>query len=176
MEKVLDLKKRIIDICYKHKISHITSYITSVGIIDYIYNLKKDNDIFILSSGHCALAYYVVLEKYLNKNAEELFLKHGGHPHYDISNDIHCSTGSLGLGITIAVGYALSNKNRDVYFNLPNNKTKMLTVPFGEDASDIVASYMQTDEGVETYKLLNKILKGDSKPRTKKKKAKSEED
>ena len=60
MEKVLDLKKRIIDICYKHKISHITSYITSVGIIDYIYNLKKDNDIFILSSGHCALAYYVV--------------------------------------------------------------------------------------------------------------------
>ena len=70
----------------------------------------------------------------------------------------------------------LKNKNRDVYFNLPNNKTKMLTVPFGEDASDIVASYMQTDEGVETYKLLNKILKGDSKPRTKKKKAKSEED
>jgi|TARA_B100000519_G_scaffold185600_1_gene180883 transketolase len=115
MEKVLDLKKRIIDICYKHKISHITSYITSVGIIDYIYNLKKDNDIFILSSGHCALAYYVVLEKYLNKNAEELFLKHGGHPHYDISNDIHCSTGSLGQGLPVGVGRAIGNKSSKVY-------------------------------------------------------------
>jgi len=64
------------------------------------------------------------------------------------------------------------NKNRDVYFNLPTNKTKMLTIPFGEDAKDIVASYMQTDQGVETYKLLNKMLKGEAK---KKKVKKTEE-
>ena len=35
----------------------------------------------------------------------------------------------------------LKNKNRDVYFNLPNNKTKILTVPFGEEAHDIISSY-----------------------------------
>tara|TARA_R110000782_G_scaffold53028_3_gene113084 strand:- start:1810 stop:2562 length:753 start_codon:yes stop_codon:yes gene_type:complete len=54
---------------------------------------------------------------------------------------------------------SLRNKNRDVYFNLPKNKTKMLTVPYGEDPKDIVASYFQTDEGVETYKLLISAMK-----------------
>ena len=111
----MDLKRRILDICYKHKISHITSYITSVDIIDYIYSIKESEDIFILSCGHCALAYYVVLEKYLNKNAEELFLKHGGHPHYDKLNDIHCSTGTLGQGLPVAVGRAIGNKDRKGY-------------------------------------------------------------
>ena len=52
----------------------------------------------------------------------------------------------------------LRNKQRDVYFNLPQNKKKLLTVPFGEDHNDIVASYMQRDEGIETYKLLKKSL------------------
>jgi len=51
------------------------------------------------------------------------------------------------------------NKGRDVYFNLPKNKTKILTVPYGEDSSDIMASYFQTDEGVETYKLLKGMMK-----------------
>jgi len=51
------------------------------------------------------------------------------------------------------------NKNRDIYFNLEKNKTKMLTVPFGEDPNDIVSSYFQTDEGVETYKLLKNTLR-----------------
>tara|TARA_R100001244_G_scaffold41300_1_gene37073 strand:- start:1058 stop:1813 length:756 start_codon:yes stop_codon:yes gene_type:complete len=53
---------------------------------------------------------------------------------------------------------SLRNQNKDVYFNLPKNKTKMLTVPFGEDYSYIVASYMQSDEGIETFKLLKKYL------------------
>ena len=70
----------------------------------------------------------------------------------------------------------LRNNSRDVYFNLANNKTKMLTVPYGEDSSDIVVSYMQTDDGVETYKLLNRLLKGDSKPKAKKKPKKKEEE
>ena len=53
------------------------------------------------------------------------------------------------------------NNNKDVYFNLPKNKSKMLTVPFGEEGVYIVASYMQSDDGIETYKLLKKALKKD---------------
>ena len=68
----------------------------------------------------------------------------------------------------------LKNNQRDVYFNLPTNKTKFLTVPYGEDPNDIVSSYMQTDDGIETYKLLNKHLKAPSKP-TKKQKVKDTE-
>ena len=112
---MVNLKKRILEIAYKHKLSHLGSYLSAVGIIDEIYKSKNKEDIFILSSGHAALALYVVLEKYEDKNAEELFLKHGGHPHRDEDNGIYCSTGSLGLGITVAVGRALANKNRKVH-------------------------------------------------------------
>ena len=112
---MVNLKKRILEIAYKHKLSHLGSYLSAVGIIDEIYKSKNKEDIFILSSGHAALALYVALEKYEGKNAEELFLKHGGHPHRDEDNGIYCSTGSLGLGITVAVGRALANKNRKVH-------------------------------------------------------------
>lgn len=109
------LKKRILEIAYKHKLSHLGSYVSAVDIIEEIYKKKNKEDIFILSSGHAALALYVVIEKYEGKNAEELFIKHGGHPHRNEDDGIYCSTGSLGLGITVAVGRALANKNRKVY-------------------------------------------------------------
>tara|TARA_Y100000356_G_scaffold132828_1_gene138848 strand:+ start:468 stop:1079 length:612 start_codon:yes stop_codon:yes gene_type:complete len=112
---MINLKKRILEIAYKNKLSHLGSYLSSVGIIDEIYKTKNHDDIFILSSGHASLALYVTLEKYEDKNAEELFLKHGGHPHLNEDDGIYCSTGSLGLGITVAVGRALANKNRKVY-------------------------------------------------------------
>ena len=112
---MVDLKKRILEIAYKHKLSHLGSYLSAVDIIDEIYKSKNKEDIFILSSGHAALALYVVLEKYEDKDAEELFLKHGGHPHRDEDDGIYCSTGSLGLGITVAVGRALADKNKKVY-------------------------------------------------------------
>ena len=112
---MVNLKKRILEIAYKHKLSHLGSYLSASDIIDEIYENKDPDDIFILSSGHAALALYAALEKYEGKNAEELFLKHGGHPHRDEENGIYCSTGSLGLGITVAVGRALANKNRKVH-------------------------------------------------------------
>lgn len=112
---MVDLKKRILDIAYKNKLSHLGSYLSSVEIIDEIYTNKHPNDIFILSSGHAALALYVVLEKHEGRDAEELFKKHGGHPHRDEENGLYCSTGSLGTGITIAVGRALANPKRKVH-------------------------------------------------------------
>jgi len=47
---------------------------------------------------------------------------------------------------------------KDVHFNLPTNKKRMLTVPYGEDRDYIVASYMQSDEGLESFKLLEPML------------------
>jgi transketolase len=112
---MVNLKSRILEIAFKHKLSHLGSYLSAVDIIDNIYSKKHPEDIFILSSGHAALALYSVLEKYEGKNAEELFLKHGGHPHRCEKDGIYCSTGSLGLGITVAIGKALANKNRKVF-------------------------------------------------------------
>lgn len=116
------LISRILDVAYKHKCSHLGSYFSAIDIIDNIFKNKNKEDIFILSSGHAALALYCVIEKYGGKDAEILFKKHGGHPHRDEKNNIYCSTGSLGMGITVAVGRALANPNRKVYVLLSDGE------------------------------------------------------
>lgn len=116
------LKNRILDLAFKYRLSHLGSYFSSIDIIDNIYKKMKLDDIFILSCGHAALALYVCNEKYFNINAEEMFLKHGGHPHRDEDNKIYCSTGSLGLGITIAIGRAVANPSRTVHVLLSDGE------------------------------------------------------
>ena len=110
-----ELKRRVIDLTYKYGLTHLSSCLNAVGVIDNIYKVKKDNEPFILSQGHAGLALYVVLEKYFFKDAEMLIKKHGTHPGRDMENKIWCSTGSLGQGITVAVGMALADRTRNVY-------------------------------------------------------------
>ena len=119
---MVDLKKRIIEIAYKYKLGHLGSYLSALAIVDGIYQKMDKDDIFILSSGHAALALYVCLEKYRGQDAEALFIKHGGHPHWDEEAGIFCSTGSLGLGITIALGRAVANNNRKVWVLLSDGE------------------------------------------------------
>tara|TARA_Y100000310_G_C20560408_1_gene752764 strand:- start:180 stop:806 length:627 start_codon:yes stop_codon:yes gene_type:complete len=112
----LVLKNRVLDIAYKHRLSHLGSYFSSLDLIDKIHEqMDLESDIFILSCGHAAVSLYAVIEKYYGINAEELFLKHGGHPHRDEENHLHCSTGSLGLGLPVAIGRALADKKKTVY-------------------------------------------------------------
>lgn len=52
----------------------------------------------------------------------------------------------------------LKNNKKDIYYNLKSNKNKIMTVPFGEDPVFMLASYFQTDDGIEVMKILeNKI-------------------
>lgn len=110
-----DVQNRILEISKKKKLSHIGSCLSVSQILDDIYANKNADDIVILSSGHAGLALYVVLEKYLGHDAEELFDKHGVHPNRDLNNDIYLSTGSLGMGVTVAVGAALASPQKTVY-------------------------------------------------------------
>ena len=50
---------------------------------------------------------------------------------------------------------------KDVHFNLPENKNRILVVPFGEDRDYVVASYFQSDEGIETLKVLERYMEND---------------
>lgn len=110
------LERRILDISYKHKLSHIGSCLTAVGIIDEIYRKKQPDEKFVLSCGHAGVALYVVLEKYLLCDAEQLYLECGVHPDRTLApNLIDCSTGSLGQGISIALGMALADRSKNVY-------------------------------------------------------------
>jgi hypothetical protein len=52
----------------------------------------------------------------------------------------------------------LKNK-KDVYYNLKGNKKKLLTVPYGEDPLFILASFLQSDEGLEVLKILDSKMK-----------------
>ena len=51
----------------------------------------------------------------------------------------------------------LKNK-KDVYYNLKGNKNKLLTVPYGEDPLFILASFLQSDEGLEVLRILESKL------------------
>ncbi len=110
-----ELAKRIIDISYQEKLSHLSSTLSALPIIEEIYEKKKEDEVFVLSNGHAGLALYVVLEKYYGIDPVELLHKHGIHPNRDITNHLYCSTGSLGSGLPIAVGHALARPDKKVY-------------------------------------------------------------
>lgn len=110
-----DLKQRILDISYDNKLSHLGSNLSAVDIIQEIYEQKKPEEPFILSSGHAGLALYVVLESQGGRSAEEIFKHHGVHPDRCSECGLSVSTGSLGQGLPIAVGMALSNRQQNVY-------------------------------------------------------------
>jgi len=110
-----NLYRRLLDICYHNKLHHLGSYFSSIQILDNIYKQMSKDDIFILSNGHAVVALYVILEKYHGLDAQELLDKYGEHPKRNELDKIFCSTGSLGMGITVAVGRALANPKRNVY-------------------------------------------------------------
>tara|TARA_R110000803_G_scaffold76747_2_gene141451 strand:- start:12894 stop:13646 length:753 start_codon:yes stop_codon:yes gene_type:complete len=50
------------------------------------------------------------------------------------------------------------NHKKDVYFNTDKNKKRMVNIPFGEDPFYVVAGYLQSDEGIDVLKFLEKNL------------------
>ena len=50
------------------------------------------------------------------------------------------------------------NKNKEVWFNTKTNKTRLCTIPFGQDPIYIVSSYFQSDDGIEALKHLEQLL------------------
>lgn len=118
-QTILDSEKkilrRLLEISYKHKLSHLGSCLSAAPIINRIYELKQPSDVFILSAGHAALALYCVLEDRFRHDAEALFKQHGVHPSRDEEHGIYLSTGSLGQGITVACGVAIASPEKHVY-------------------------------------------------------------
>lgn len=106
---------RLLDQNYKYGLHHLGSAFSSLPIILEIYKTMEATDRFILSSGHAASALYVVLEKVKNRDSSVLFEEMGEHPHRDLSWGVDCSTGSLGMGISVATGMALANPLKKVF-------------------------------------------------------------
>jgi transketolase len=109
------LVKRILDISYQENLSHLSSCLSALPILEEIYTKKQEDEVFILSNGHAGLALYVVLEEKYGIDPIALLHKHGIHPGKDLDNKLYCSTGSLGSGLPIAIGHALANRTKNVY-------------------------------------------------------------
>lgn len=128
-KKCLDMKLKALDMALSTggNGSHIGGAFSVMEIFATLYalaNVKDMNDVsrdrVIVSKGHCVLAYYTVLWKlgFLNEDDLLSFDKNGtkfhGHPHRNLSLGLEFSGGSLGLGISYAVGVALASKQREI--------------------------------------------------------------
>jgi len=109
------IERRIFEITYQEKLSHLSSCLSAWPIVHEIYDIKKEDEIFILSNGHAGLALYCELEARYGIDPVMLLHKHGIHPGKDLENKLFCSTGSLGSGLPIAVGHALADRSKNVY-------------------------------------------------------------
>jgi len=109
------LEKRIVQLSFDHQLSHISSCLNCVNLLDFIYEQRKQGDPVVLDNSHAALALYVVLEKHGLCDAGEMVERHGTHAGRDPANGIWVSGGSLGQPSTVAVGLALADKNRKVW-------------------------------------------------------------
>lgn len=120
------LRKHIITSLHAAKCGHPGGSLSAADIITYLYNeemnidpknpKKEDRDRFVLSKGHVAPALYGALAMKGYFPEEELLKlrKTGemlqGHPDMKGTPGVDMSAGSLGQGISVAVGMALSAK------------------------------------------------------------------
>lgn len=121
-----DLRKNIVDMVVAGKDGHIPSAFSIIDIITLLYRdiLKFEaktpkwlhRDYFILSKGHGCLALYVNLHRhgFITDHDIEMFCKQGGilgeHPDRTKVPGAEASTGSLGHGLSFAIGIALGLK------------------------------------------------------------------
>ena len=52
----------------------------------------------------------------------------------------------------------LRNGEKEIWFNTATNKKKMLSVPFGEDPYEMAGHFLQSDEGIDSLKMLETSL------------------
>ena len=125
LEKISkDIRNDIVDMIYSAGSGHPGGSLSCVEILVALYhklmNLDLDNegsriDKFILSKGHASSCYYAVLSSkgYIPHEDLKTFRKFDsyleGHPCIKI-NGVDVSSGSLGQGLSIANGMAISKK------------------------------------------------------------------
>ena len=121
-----ELRKHIVSSLHAAKCGHPGGSLSAADIMTYLYfqemNVdptdpkKEDRDRFVLSKGHIAPALYgaLALKGYFPEEELLKLRKTGamlqGHPDMKGTPGVDMSAGSLGQGISVAVGMALSGK------------------------------------------------------------------
>ncbi len=124
-----EIRKGIVTALHSAKSGHPGGSLSAADIFTYLYFVemnvdpvnpdKEDRDRFVLSKGHVAPAYYSTLaERGFFPKEDLTTLRHvgsylQGHPDMKHIPGVDMSSGSLGQGISAAVGMALSAKLSD---------------------------------------------------------------
>lgn len=119
-------QKTLLGLHKKANAGHIASSLSCLDILIYLYfHRMKAEDKFILSKGHAAAALYTVLQKKncLSEDMLNTFYKDetflAAHPPCGQSvKGIPFGTGSLGHGLSLATGIALSTRFSKRTFNV----------------------------------------------------------
>ena len=121
----LNIRRNILKMIYEAKSGHPGGSLGCTDILTYLYfeemNINKENvsginrDRFVLSKGHCSPALYATLYEagLMNEDLStfrQINSKLQGHPNMHYIDGVDMSTGSLGQGISCAVGMAIANK------------------------------------------------------------------
>lgn len=122
-----EVRKGIVTGVHAAKAGHPGGSLGSAEIITYLYfeemdidpadPRKADRDRFVLSKGHCAPALYATLAHRGFFPVEDLLTLRQigshlqGHPNMNDTPGVDMSTGSLGQGVSAAVGMALAAKH-----------------------------------------------------------------
>lgn len=126
-KELLELRKKVFVTGYKGGLAHLASCFSCMEIIYTLYlkdvlkydpqNPKwEDRDRFILSKGHAGLTLYSCLERagLITSEMLDSYLQEGcligGEPCMRDSEWVEATTGSLGHGLSMAVGMALALK------------------------------------------------------------------
>jgi transketolase len=136
LELSKNVRRNILNLSYQAKSSHIGSSLSIVDLLVVIYNefikpkskkyLKDSKYKLILSKGHACLALYSILYEMRVLNKKTLFsygkdntllMQHVSHK----VPGVLLSTGSLGHGLPVGTGLALSSK-------LKNEKKKIIVI------------------------------------------------
>ena len=111
--------------------SHVAPGLSAIEIMATLYGdvlrydvhrpCSENRDRLVVSKGHCVLAYYSALNKvgFLTDEDIASFETNGSHFHghamRNLDNGIEFSGGSLSMGMTFAVGLALSCKRKNLH-------------------------------------------------------------
>ena len=122
-----EVRKGVVTGVHAAKAGHPGGSLGAADIITYLYFEEMDidpadpkkpgRDRFVLSKGHCAPALYAALaERGFFPKEDLLTLRHigshlQGHPNMNDTPGVDMSTGSLGQGVSAAVGMALAAKH-----------------------------------------------------------------
>tara|TARA_E500000178_G_scaffold255136_1_gene251669 strand:- start:2099 stop:2521 length:423 start_codon:yes stop_codon:yes gene_type:complete len=125
-----NIRKKILEMSFNAGAAsaHIGGALSCADIISVIFSnflnynegnpFWEERDRFILSKGHACLAYYTALHQIgMLKDKDLLSFEKdnsdlAGHPVKNLKKGIEFSTGSLGMGISIAVGLGIAFKKK----------------------------------------------------------------